>query len=51
MLGNDRVAMLEVACRKAGLPAGAWRDARTRLAVFRTDRFGGPAIAEAAEAG
>jgi uncharacterized protein len=44
MLGNDRAAMFETACRKAGLPASAWRDRATRLSVFRTDRFGGPAI-------
>jgi AMMECR1 domain-containing protein len=46
MLGNDPAAMFDTACRKAGLPAGAWRDPGTRLAVFRTDRFGGPAVAE-----
>jgi AmmeMemoRadiSam system protein A len=37
--------MVEAACRKAGLPADAWRDERTRLSVFRTARFGGPAVA------
>ncbi len=35
--------MLDAVCRKAGLPGGAWRDARTRLRTFRTTRFGGPA--------
>jgi AmmeMemoRadiSam system protein A len=42
MLGNDRKAMLDTACRKAGLPPGAWRDPGTTLYAFRTDRFGGP---------
>ena len=36
--------MFTAVCRKAGLPSDAWRDPRTRLSVFRTDRFGGPAI-------
>ncbi len=36
--------MIEAACRKAGLPADAWRDRRTRLSVFRTAHFGGPAV-------
>ena len=36
--------MVEAACRKAGLPATAWCDPMTRLSVFRTARFGGPAI-------
>jgi AmmeMemoRadiSam system protein A len=43
MLGMDRTAMLDTACRKAGLPPGAWRDPRTTVYAFRTDRFGGPA--------
>jgi len=38
------VQMLENACRKAGLPADAWQDPRTRLSSFRTVRFGGPAV-------
>jgi AmmeMemoRadiSam system protein A len=50
MLGHDRTAMLDTACRKAGLPAGAWRDPGTTLYAFRTDRFGGPAVAGGAEA-
>ena len=37
--------MFDAVCRKAGLPAGAWREAGTRLSAFGTDRFGGPAIA------
>lgn len=41
MLDMDRIAMLDTACRKAGLPAGAWRDRATTLYAFRTDRFGG----------
>jgi len=36
--------MLDNVCRKAGLPAGAWHDPRTRLSSFRTVRFGGPAV-------
>lgn len=44
MLDMDRTAMLDTACRKAGLPDGAWRDRSTTLYVFRTDRFGGPAL-------
>lgn len=38
--------MVEAACRKAGLPADAWRDRRTRMSVFRTAHFGGPAVEE-----
>ncbi|HJW21431.1 MAG TPA: AmmeMemoRadiSam system protein A [Candidatus Limnocylindrales bacterium] len=37
-------AMLQAVCGKAGLPADAWRDRRTRVSAFRTKRFGGPAI-------
>jgi AmmeMemoRadiSam system protein A len=43
MLEPRHDAMLEAVCRKAGLPADAWRDPRTELLVFRTCRFGGPA--------
>jgi AmmeMemoRadiSam system protein A len=39
------VQMFDAVCRKAGLPADAWRDPGTRLLSFRTARFGGPAIA------
>jgi AmmeMemoRadiSam system protein A len=49
MLGHDRTVMLDTACRKAGLPAGAWRDPGTTLYAFRTDRFGGAAAADGAE--
>jgi AmmeMemoRadiSam system protein A len=48
MLGMDRRAMLDTACRKAGLPAGSWRDRDTELYAFRTDRFGGAVLHEAA---
>lgn len=41
----DRVAMLDIATRKAGLPHGAWRDPGARVFAFRTLRFGGPAVA------
>jgi AmmeMemoRadiSam system protein A len=44
MVDNDRVEMLEIACRKAGLPAGSWREPGTDVYAFRTDRFGGPAL-------
>lgn len=43
-LGAVPTAMLDAVCRKAGLPVSAWRDPDTRLFVFRTDRFGGPAV-------
>ena len=43
--GLDRERMLDIATRKAGLPAGAWRDPAARVSAFRTDRFGGPAVA------
>jgi uncharacterized protein (TIGR00296 family) len=36
--------MLTTVCRKAGLPGNAWQDPRTRRFVFRTVRFGGPAV-------
>lgn len=44
--GLDRTGMLEIASRKAGLPSNAWSDPEATVYVFRTDRFGGPAIAE-----
>ena len=42
--GFDNRAMLRATCGKAGLPADAWRDPRTRVSAFRTKRFGGPAL-------
>lgn len=36
--------LLEATCHKAGLPAGAWREPDTRMYVFRTAHFGGPAL-------
>ena len=36
--------MVEAACKKAGLPASAWRDPQTWLSVFRTAQFEGPAV-------
>jgi AmmeMemoRadiSam system protein A len=42
--GLDRVAMLDIAARKAGLAPGAWREPSARVYAFRTDRFGGPAV-------
>lgn len=50
MLDMDRIAMLDACCRKAGLPAKAWREPWTTLYAFRTERFGGPAIASAEQA-
>jgi AmmeMemoRadiSam system protein A len=44
--GLERVAMLDIATRKAGLPSGAWRSPAAQVFAFRTDRFGGPAVAE-----
>jgi len=41
----DQVRMLDIATRKAGLPVGAWRDPSARVYAFRTERFGGPAVA------
>lgn len=35
----DRVRLLEETCRKAGLPARAWRQAETRLFVFEAEVF------------
>ena len=48
--GLDRIAMLDIATRKAGLARGAWRDHAARIYAFRTLRFGGPAIAPRAAA-
>lgn len=42
--GLDRVGMLVAVCEKAGLPRDAWRQPDTSLQVFRTVRFGGPAL-------
>ena len=46
MRGMDQIAMLETCCRKAGLPAGAWRDRESEVWAFQTRRFGGPAVVE-----
>lgn len=46
--GWDGVAMFNHVCQKAGLPADAWRDPRTVRSIFRTTRFGGPAVVAAA---
>ncbi len=43
--GLDRPGMLDIASRKAGLAPGAWADPTTTVFAFRTDRFGGPAVA------
>jgi AmmeMemoRadiSam system protein A len=51
MRGMDRIAMLETCCRKAGLPAGAWRERGSEVWAFRTRRFGGPAVADRARSG
>ena len=44
-LDDSAVAMLDTCCRKAGLSVGSWREPGTVVLAFRTDRFGGPAIA------
>jgi len=38
--GFDRETFLSATCRKAGLPASAWRDADTEIRVFEADVFG-----------
>lgn len=43
-LGGEAIAMLAACCRKAGLPASAWREPGTELAVFRTARVEGRLI-------
>lgn len=50
-LDNDRVAMLDIACRKAALPSDAWREPGTAVYAFRTDRFGGPLRLDVSELG
>ncbi len=45
MRGMDSRTMLDTCCRKAGLPADAWRDTGSEVWAFRTQRFGGPAVA------
>jgi len=47
--GWDGPRMFEAVSRKAGLPGDAWRDGQTRRLVFRTVRFGGPAVELPAE--
>jgi AmmeMemoRadiSam system protein A len=42
-VGHGATDMLDAVCRKAGLARDSWRDPRSRLWVFRTLRFGGPA--------
>lgn len=54
--GWDEAAMLSAVCRKANLPADAWRDPSTRLFVFESRCFGerdlrGSDFAEPAESG
>jgi AmmeMemoRadiSam system protein A len=36
----DREAFLAETCRKAGLPAGAWREAETEIWAFEAEVFG-----------
>ena len=42
-VGLGPTDMLDAVCHKAGLRTAAWREPGTRLWVFRTLRFGGPA--------
>ncbi|MEI7745856.1 MAG: AmmeMemoRadiSam system protein A [Chloroflexota bacterium] len=50
-VGHGPTDMLEAVCRKAGLRSGAWREEGTSLSVFRTLRFGGPALVAQAAPG
>jgi len=43
--GWDRLEFIENACRKAGLPAEAYRDIETEIAIFTAQVFGEPASA------
>ena len=43
-VSGGQVEMLEICCRKAGLPKGAWREAPSEVLAFRTLRFGGPVL-------
>jgi AmmeMemoRadiSam system protein A len=36
----DRNTFLEETCRKAGLPAGAWKDKHTKIYIFSAEVFG-----------
>ena len=38
--GCDATQFLELACRKAGLPASAWRDEGVSISVFEAEVFG-----------
>ena len=49
--GWDEVQMLEAVCRKANLPADAWRDASTRLSVFDSTCFDEAAVRAESPAG
>ena len=49
--GWDGARMFDAVCEKAGLRRDAWRDARTHRSIFRTIRFGGPAVGGPAVAG
>ena len=40
--GWDRLEFVENACRKAGLPDEAYRDAETQIAIFTAEVFGEP---------
>lgn len=42
-MGWGATEMLDAACEKAGLRAGAWRERGTRLKVFEVERASGPA--------
>ena len=45
-MGWGERQMLEAVCRKANLPADAWRDASTRLLVFESACFGESDLAD-----
>lgn len=44
--GFDRTGFLDATCNKAGLPAGCWKEAGTRVLVFEAEVFGEEAPAE-----
>lgn len=41
---GGREEMLDICCRKAGLPPGAWRTPGAQVWAFRTLQFGGPVL-------
>ena len=50
-MGWDETHMLEAVCRKANLPADAWREASTRLLVFESSCFDEATVSAGSHAG